>query len=129
MRPLSLLRARSTWACRSAHYLHSPFKEQIAETNKTGTKDDGGKKQNAEHEMPKRTNEGDLEEATFLGTLKGEDGVKGVAPDFHGADGGQLLDGELLQITRRAFSLTLQLLFTKVGVCRLSNRRSASMKT
>ena len=48
--------ARTTRTGPLAHYLHSPFKEQIAD-HKTGTKDDGGKKQNAEHEMPKRTNE------------------------------------------------------------------------
>ena len=35
--------ARTTWTGPLAHYLHSPFKEQIAD-HKTGTKDDGGKK-------------------------------------------------------------------------------------
>ena len=35
--------ARTTWTGPPTHYLHSPFKEQIAD-HETGTKDDGGKK-------------------------------------------------------------------------------------
>ena len=57
----SLLRARHGPDPSLAHYLHSPFKEQIAD-HKTSTKDDGGKKPlvdecRARNHMPKRTNE------------------------------------------------------------------------